>query len=50
MHFGAVNVEDITDVDIFRKNFFPEGFDTEDAGLTVSGIVFVMDGLLCNES
>ena len=36
LHFGNINVEEITDVDSFRLTFFPEGFDSENAGLTVS--------------
>jgi len=34
-HFGEVNVEEITDVDIFRQTFFPAGFEADNAGLTV---------------
>lgn len=34
--FGDVNVEEITNVDMFRNNFFPNGFDGVNAGLTVS--------------
>lgn len=35
LNFGSINVEEITDVDSFRTMFFPEGFDSENAGLTV---------------
>ena len=35
-HFGDVNVEEINDVAEFKTVFFPKGFDTEDAGFTVS--------------
>ena len=46
-HFGEVNVEEITDVDIFRQTFFPGGFDGDNAGLTVgSWLVFVCFVLL----
>ena len=36
--FGDVNVEEISDVDTFRETFFPEGFDAENAGLTVKSV------------
>ena len=35
-HFGDVNVEEITDVNTFKKTFFPSGFEGEVAGFTVS--------------
>jgi len=31
-----INVEEVTDVQTFQKTFFPNGFDAEDAGFTVS--------------
>ena len=34
--FGDVNVEQITNVDTFKDIFFPDGFEAENAGLTVS--------------
>lgn len=34
--FGDVNVDEITDVETFKTVFFPDGFETEDAGFTVS--------------
>ncbi|VDH93978.1 Hypothetical predicted protein, partial [Mytilus galloprovincialis] len=39
LHFGNINVEEITDVDIFRMTFFPEGFDSENAGLTFRALM-----------
>lgn len=36
MHFGNLNVEEITDVEAFKKIFFPGGFESDNAGLTVS--------------
>ena len=29
-------MEEITEVEEFKRVFFPDGFDTEDAGFTVS--------------
>ncbi|XP_046336681.2 cilia- and flagella-associated protein 54-like isoform X2 [Haliotis rufescens] len=37
--FGDVNVEEITNVDMFRNNFFPNGFDGENAGLTFRALM-----------
>ena len=34
--FGDVNVEEITSVEQFKQEFFPDGFETEDAGFTVN--------------
>ncbi|XP_062618793.1 cilia- and flagella-associated protein 54-like [Saccostrea cucullata] len=39
MHFGNLNVEEITDVDAFKKMFFPGGFDSENAGLTFRALM-----------
>ena len=41
--FGDVNVEEITDVDEFKRVFFPDGFDSEDAGFTVSVYIHVIN-------
>lgn len=38
-HFGEVNIEEVTDVDVFRQNFFPGGFDAENAGLTFRALM-----------
>ncbi|KAL8594726.1 hypothetical protein ACOMHN_051672 [Nucella lapillus] len=38
-HFGAVNVEEITDVNVFRQTFFPGGFDADNAGLTFRALM-----------
>ena len=35
-HFGDMDVEEITEVAIFKKVFFPLGFDGVNAGFTVS--------------
>ncbi|XP_056000170.1 cilia- and flagella-associated protein 54-like isoform X4 [Ostrea edulis] len=39
MHFGNLNVEEITDVDAFKKMFFPGGFDSDNAGLTFRALM-----------
>ena len=33
-----MNVEEITSVEVFKKEYFPEGFETEDAGFTVKSV------------
>lgn len=38
MHFGDIDVEQITDVETFKNIFFPQGFDGDTAGLTVSKV------------
>jgi len=38
--FGDVKVDEITDVDEFKRTYFPQGFDAENAGYTVS-VLFV---------
>jgi len=43
--FGEVNVEEITSVEQFKQEFFPDGFETEDAGFTVN-IHTVVDMLI----
>ena len=35
-HFGDMDVEEITEVAMFKKVFFPSGFDGVNAGFTVS--------------
>lgn len=35
MHFGDINVVEVTDVETFKSLFFPQGFDSDGAGLTV---------------
>ncbi|XP_021355787.1 cilia- and flagella-associated protein 54-like isoform X2 [Mizuhopecten yessoensis] len=39
LHFEHVNEEEITDVDTFKTTFFPEGFDSDDAGLTFRALM-----------
>lgn len=34
--FGDIKVDEITDVDVFKSTYFAEGFDTQNAGYTVS--------------
>lgn len=43
MHFGNLNVEEIQDVEAFKKIFFPGGFESDNAGLTVSQICGYQD-------
>ncbi|KAK7102964.1 hypothetical protein V1264_021114 [Littorina saxatilis] len=38
-HFGEINVEEITDVDNFRRMFFPGGFEADNAGLTFQALM-----------
>ncbi|KAI0225762.1 Cilia- and flagella-associated protein 54 [Lamellibrachia satsuma] len=37
--FGDVNVEEITSVEQFKQEFFPDGFETEDAGFTFRALM-----------
>ncbi|KAK3608116.1 hypothetical protein CHS0354_004771 [Potamilus streckersoni] len=39
MHFGNFNVDEITDVDSFKRVFFPSGFDGDSAGLTFRALM-----------
>nr|XP_034306398.1 cilia- and flagella-associated protein 54 isoform X5 [Crassostrea gigas] len=39
MHFGNLNVEEITDVEAFKKIFFPGGFESDNAGLTFRALM-----------
>lgn len=34
--FGNVKVDEVADVVVFKDTYFPMGFDTENAGYTVS--------------
>ena len=34
--FGDVKVDEVTDVEIFKSTYFPQGFTAENAGYTVS--------------
>ena len=36
--FGDVNVDEIRDVEVFKKMFFADGFEGKTAGFTVSFI------------
>ncbi|CAH1784493.1 unnamed protein product [Owenia fusiformis] len=38
-HFGDINVEAITDVNTFKSVFFPDGFDSENAGFTFRALM-----------
>ncbi|XP_064633928.1 cilia- and flagella-associated protein 54-like isoform X3 [Lineus longissimus] len=38
-HFGDVNVEEITDVDDFKKTFFPDGFEMQNSGFTFRALM-----------
>nr|XP_022298603.1 cilia- and flagella-associated protein 54-like isoform X2 [Crassostrea virginica] len=39
MHFGNLNVEEIQDVEAFKKIFFPGGFESDNAGLTFRALM-----------
>ncbi|XP_069141650.1 cilia- and flagella-associated protein 54-like isoform X4 [Argopecten irradians] len=39
LHFGHFDEGEITDVDTFKSTFFPEGFDSDDAGLTFRALM-----------
>ena len=36
-HFGDIDVEEITEVPVFKSTFFPDGFEADNAGFTVRG-------------
>ena len=41
MHFGDINVVEVTDVETFKSLFFPHGFDSDGAGMTVRSLSFM---------
>lgn len=39
--FGDIKVDEVTDVEVFKSTYFADGFDAENAGLTVSSTLII---------